>query len=280
MLDTTLSSNIASGVVNGSDPAPGAAMREVTVLSANIRGFTALANSLGAGRVVDLLNEYYTYMTDVVGAEDGVIDKLVGDAIIVLFGVPISHGDAADRAVATARRMHRALKLMNELRGVPMLQIGVGLGSGPAIAGLIGQPDRMTYTVIGEPADLAARIERVSKAYGARILICGETFSRLTCKVPARRLDLVQLPGRDTPTELYEIFVDDPGIAASGWLAAFDAGVSAYLEGDFVAAQHHLARAKELNPDDILAVMLAQRCRRLALSHAGPWTGAWKLSDR
>jgi len=280
MLDTTLSSDVASNAINGSAAAPGAAIREVTVLAANIRGFAALARNLGAARVVDLLNEYYSYMADVVGAEDGVIDKLIGDAIVVLFGVPISHGDAADRAVAAARRMHRALKLMNELRGVPMLQIGIGLGSGPAIAGLIGQPDRMTYTVIGEPADLASRIERVSKAYGARILICGETFSRLTCPVAARRLDVVLLPGRDSPTELYEVFVDDPGPAAGEWLDAFDAGVSAYLEGDFTAAQNHLARAKELNTDDMLAVMLAQRCRRLGLASADQWTGAWKLSDR
>jgi adenylate cyclase len=278
MLDTTLSSG-EGGAINSSAAAPGAAMREVTVLAANIRGFTALAKSLGAGRVIDLLNEYYTYMADVVGAEDGVIDKLVGDAIIVLFGVPISHGDAADRAVAAAQRMHRALKLMNEMRGIPALQVGVGLGSGPAIAGLIGLPDRMSYTVIGEPASLASRIERVSKAYGARILICGETFSRLTCPVAARRLDVVLLPGRDTPIELYEVFAEDPGNAATGWLAAFDAGVSAYLEGDFIVAQTHLADARELNPDDVMATMLAQRCRRLALGHGGLWTGAWKLSD-
>ena len=70
-----------------------------------------------------------------------------------------------------------------------------------------------------------------------------------------------------------------PQWVATGWLAAFDAGVSAYLEGDFIVAQTHLADARELNPDDVMATMLAQRCRRLALGHGGLWTGAWKLSD-
>jgi adenylate cyclase len=255
-------------------------MREVTVLCADIRGFAPLAETLGARRVVDLLNECFSYMADVIGAEDGIIDKFIGDAIMVLFGVPTSHGDDADRAVAAARRMIRALKLMNEVRGAPTLRIGIGLSSGPAIAGQIGSPDRKNYTVIGEPAKLASRIEGVAKAYGADIVICGETFNRLTRPVPIRRVDVVILPGREQPTAIYEVFVEDPGAGAAGWLEEFDAGVIAYLAGDFVAAQTHLLRAKALNPDDMMAVVLAQRCRRLGQSDNSEWTGAWRMPDR
>jgi len=279
LLEKTMSSNVAKAMIDDSEAALGGAMREVSVLFADIRGFTPLAETLGARRVVDLLNEYFSYMADVIGAEDGIIDKYIGDAIMVLFGVPTSRGDDADRAVAAARRMHRALKLMNELRGGPVLKIGIGLGSGPAIAGQIGSPERMNYTVIGAPANLASRIEGLTKTYGANILICGETHKRLTRPVPARKLDVVILQGRETPTEIFEIFVEDTA-AATGWLDEFDAGVAAYLAGDFVVAQAHLARAKDLNPDDIMAGVLAQRCRRLGLRSPGEWAGAWKLTEK
>jgi class 3 adenylate cyclase/ActR/RegA family two-component response regulator len=279
LLEKTMSSNVARAMIDNSDAALGGAMREVSVLFADIRGFTPLAETLGARRVVDLLNEYFSYMADVIGAEDGIIDKYIGDAIMVLFGVPTSRGDDADRAVAAARRMHRALKLMNELRGGHVLKIGIGLGSGPAIAGQIGSPERMNYTVIGAPANLASRIEGLTKIYGANILICGETYKRLTRPVPARKLDVVILQGRETPTEIFEIFVEDIA-AATGWLDEFDAGVTAYLAGDFVVAQAHLARAKDLNPDDVMAGVLAQRCRRLGLRSPGDWAGAWKLTEK
>jgi class 3 adenylate cyclase/ActR/RegA family two-component response regulator len=278
LLERTVSSGVPRAMIDSSDTALGGAMREVTVLFADIRGFTELAESLGARRVVDLLNEYFSYMTDAIGTEDGIIDKHIGDAIMVLFGAPRSHGDDADRAVAAARRMHRALKLMNELGGGPALRIGIGLSSGPVIAGQIGAPDRMSYTVIGAPANLASRIEGVTRAYGSSILICGETFRRLTRAVPAREVDVVMLPGRETPTEIHEVFVEDPGDAATEWLEQFDAGFRAYQAGDFVAAQQHFACVKDLNPDDQMAGVLAQRCRRLVLRSAGEWTGAWKVS--
>jgi class 3 adenylate cyclase/CheY-like chemotaxis protein len=279
LLERTMSPGVTKATIDNPEATLGGAMREVTVLIADIRGFSALAESLGARRVVELLNEYYTYMADVIGLEDGIIDKYVGDAAMALFGVPRSHGDDADRAVAAARRMHRVLKLMNELRGGPALSIGIGLGSGPVIAGPIGTPERMTYSVIGAPVNLASRIEGLTRANGSSILICGETFQRLTRAVPARVVDVVILPGRETPTVIYEVFVEDPGDAATEWLGEFDAGFRAYQAGDFVAAQQHFARVKNLNPHDVMAGVLAQRCRRLVLRSAGEWTGAWKVTE-
>jgi class 3 adenylate cyclase/DNA-binding NarL/FixJ family response regulator len=279
LLEKTMSSDVARAMIE--TPATlGGAMREATILFADIRGFTPLAETLGARRAIDLLNEYFSYMADVIGAEGGIIDKFIGDAVMVLFGVPTSHGNDADRAVATARNMHRALALMNERHAGTVLRIGVGLGSGPVIAGRVGSPDRMNYTVIGDPANLASRIEGVTKAYGSGILICGETFKRLTRPVAARKVDVIILNGREAPTAVYEVFVEEPGAAATEWLGEFDAGVSAYVAGDFIAAQAHLARAKAANPDDMMAGVLARRCRQLDLRTAGEWTGAWKLTEK
>jgi adenylate cyclase len=135
-------------------------------------------------------------------------------------------------------------------------------------------------TVIGDPVNLASRIEGAAKAYGSGILICDTTFKRLTRPVPARKVDVVMAYGLQTPSAVYEIFVEDPGSEAKEWLGEFDAGVNAYVAGDFVTAQEHLARAKAINPKDTVAGVLAQRCRRLSLRPAGEWTGAWKLTEK
>jgi class 3 adenylate cyclase/DNA-binding NarL/FixJ family response regulator len=280
LLEKTMSSDVARTMIETPEAVLEGAMCEVTILFCDIRGFTPLAEALGARRVVDLLNEFFSYMADVVGDAGGIVDKFTGDGIMALFGAPKSHGDDADRAVATARNMHRALRLMNERRAWPAIRIGVGLGSGPVIAGQIGAPDRMNYTVIGDPANLASRIEGVTKPYSSNILICAETFKRLTRPIPARKVDVIMLRGRETPTAVYEVFVEDPGATATEWLGEFDAGLSAYLTGDFVAAQAHLARAKHVNPDDMMADVLSQRCRRLGLRAAGEWTGAWQLTEQ
>ena len=160
------------------------------------------------------------------------------------------------------------------------LKIGVALCSGPVIAGQVGAPDRMNYTVIGDPVNLASRIEGAAKAYGSSILICEATFKRLTRPVPCRKVDVVMAYGLQTPSAVYEVFVEDPGAEAAEWLGEFGAGVDAYVAGDFTTAQAHLARAKAVNPDDTMAGVLARRCRRLGLRPAGEWTGAWKLTEK
>jgi class 3 adenylate cyclase/ActR/RegA family two-component response regulator len=280
LLNKTMSSSVVRAVMSADTPTLGGEMRDVSVLFADIRGFTALATALGAHAIVDLLNEYFSYMTDVITAEGGMVDKFIGDGLMALFGLPNGHGDDADRAVAAARKMQRALTLLSERHAGPPLRIGIGVCTGPVVAGQIGSPERMNYTVIGEAANLASRLETATKLYGSQILICGETRSRLRRPVPARQIDLVTVAGMDTPTEVHEVFVHEPGPTATGWLDAFDSGLKAYLGGEIRAALDHLMRAAAANPEDTTARVLAQRCRRLALLKPGEWTGHWSLDER
>jgi adenylate cyclase len=280
LLNKTMSSGVARAVMTAPAPMLGGEMRDVTVLFADIRGFTPLAAALGAHAVVDLLNEYFSYMTDVIAAEGGVVDKFIGDGLMALFGLPTAHGDDADRAVAAARNMQRALRLLSERPESPALRIGIGVCTGPVVAGQIGSPDRMNYTVIGEAANLAARLEGATKLYGNQILICDETLSRLRRPVPLRQIDVVTMMGLKTPTALHEVFVDEPGATAAEWLASFDSGLKAYLDGEITVALGYLARAAAANPEDNVTRLLAQRCRRIALLKPGEWTGSWTLDER
>jgi len=279
LLNKTMSSAVAEAVMTAS-PTLGGELREVSVLFADIRGFTALATALGAHAVVDLLNEYFSYMTDVIVAEGGMVDKFMGDGLMALFGLPTGHGDDADRAVAAARKMQRALTLLSERQAGPPLRIGIGVCTGPVVAGQIGSPARLNYTVIGEAVNLASRLETATKLYGSQILICGETRSRLRRPVPARQIDRVTVAGMDTPTEVHEVFVHEPGPTAAGWLGAFDMGLKAYLSGEIRAALDHLMRAAAANSEDTTTRVLAQRCRRLALLKPGEWAGHWSLDER
>jgi class 3 adenylate cyclase/ActR/RegA family two-component response regulator len=280
LLNKTMSSGLARTVMTAPAPKLGGEMRDVTIMFADIRGFTALATTLGAHAVVDLLNEYFSYMTDVIVAEGGLVDKFIGDGLMALFGLPTARGDDADRAVAAARNMQRALALLRKRPEIPKLRIGIGICTGPVVAGQIGSPDRMNYTVIGESVNLAARLEGATKTYGCPILICGETRSRLRRLAPVRAIDLVKVMGMETPTELHEVFTEEPGAAATESLACFDKGLKAYLDGEAMIALDHFARATVANPDDSVARVLAHRCRRLALLKPGEWKGCWSLDER
>jgi class 3 adenylate cyclase/ActR/RegA family two-component response regulator len=280
MLNKAMSSGIARAMMTVPSPTLGGEIRDATILFADIRGFTSLATTLGAHEVVDLLNQYFSYMTDVIGAEGGIVDKFIGDGLMALFGLPTAYGDDADRAIAAARNMQRALRLLNERRTGPSLQIGIGVCTGPVVAGQIGSPDRMNYTVIGAVANLATRLEGATKIYGSQILICGETFSRLRRPVAARKIDMVSVTDMETATILHEVFVEEPDAGATGWLTSFDAGLKAYLDGEFAAALDHLMCAAAANPADITTRLLAQRCRRLGLLKPGKWSGCWKLDHK
>jgi class 3 adenylate cyclase/ActR/RegA family two-component response regulator len=280
LLNKTMSSEVAQAAMTVDTPTLGGEIRDVTVLFADIRGFTARATALGAHAIVDLLNQYFSYMTDVITAEGGMVDKFIGDGLMALFGLPNAHGDDADRAVAAARKMQRALSLLAERHAGPPLRIGIGLSTGPVVAGQIGSPARMNYTVIGEAANLASRLEAATKLYGSQILICGETRARLRRPVPARQIDVVKVPGMEMPTVVHDVFVHEPGPTAAEWLGSFGAGLKAYLDGDVAVALTHLVRAAAANPDDIATRVLAQRCRRLAQLKPGEWTGYWSLDER
>ncbi|MFN7167288.1 MAG: response regulator [Pannonibacter sp.] len=286
VLARTQSNPVARIMMDQGPDALAGAMLPATILFSDIRNFTSLAEALGPQGTVRLLNDYFSFMADVLRDQGGVIDKYIGDAIMALFGVPQPTGGDADRAVEAARVMLRALDLVNERRrdGLPEpLRIGIGLATGTVLAGNIGSPDRMNYTVIGDAANLSSRLEGITKTYGASILACGETVSRLSRPVPMRLVDVVRVKGQDRPTEVYEIFVEAPAASEANWLDAHATGFSAYRIGSFAMAEAAFGRALELAPQDLASATLLTRCRALARdpeTFAMPWDGVWSLKEK
>ncbi len=187
-----------------------------TILFADIRGFTRMSENMEPARVVELLNEFFTEMTDLIFENGGTLDKYLGDGVMALFGAPLPKPDDALRAVKTAIEMQRSLSRLNrnaEERGQKALLMGVGVNTGTVTAGNIGSTKRMDYTVIGDAVNLASRL--CSNAAGRQILISESTFRNLNGDFPSLKLEPIRVKGKEKPVEIYEVVWAEPVPAAS-----------------------------------------------------------------
>jgi len=215
----------------------GGEKRELTVLFSDIRGFTTLSEAMAPEDLVKLMNEYFTVMTEKVFQQRGSLDKYIGDAIMALFGAPVAEPRHAACACRAAIEMVRALQPLREswrARGIPSIDIGVGINTGPMVVGNMGSASRFNYTVVGDAVNLASRIEHLNKEYGTSILLSEYTYEPVKDEFrAAREVDMVRVRGRAQPVRLYELFADDHAFA---WLDEYRAAYAVMREGDMLRA--------------------------------------------
>ncbi len=181
---------------------------KVTILFTDIRGFTTISERMDPQQLVGLLNEYFTEMVSIVMQEDGVVDKYIGDAIMAVFGAPVSKPEDAIHAVRAAVRMRRALENLNVRlveRGIPALRTGIGIHTGEVVAGNIGSDKRMEYTVIGDPVNVASRLETSTKELGVDVLISEDTFQMAKDVIEVRAVREITVKGRARSIMAYEV---------------------------------------------------------------------------
>ncbi len=202
-----LSPAIAERIVQNPDAIQlGGENQTVTILFSDIRGFTRMSEHMEPHAVVELLNQYFSEMTDIIFDSGGTLDKYLGDGIMVLYGAPLPMPDAPLRAAKAAIEMQRSLAGLNaewESRGQQPLRMGVGVNTGAVTAGNIGSPKRMDFTVIGDAVNLSSRL--CSNAAAGQILISESTYQQLNGKIPARRLPPIMVKNKEKPVELYEV---------------------------------------------------------------------------
>ncbi len=178
----------------------------VAVLFSDIRNFTTLSERFDAEEVVTMLNEYFTLMIDPIFKYEGTLDKFIGDAIMAVFGAPVSHDDDAERAVRAALEMRAALKHYNRLRaqrGEDPIETGIGIALGDAVSGNIGSERRMDYTVIGDTVNVASRLEGLSKNYETKVLINEGIYLAVKDKIPCVDLGPAQVKGKEGNVRIY-----------------------------------------------------------------------------
>jgi len=186
----------------------GGQRRQMTVLFSDIRGFTTVSEKGQPEEIVAILNEYFTRMVEIVFEHKGTLDKFVGDMVMALFGAPLDDPNHAEHAVDAALKMIRELNRLNEkwaAEGRPALDIGIGISTGPMIAGNIGSEAIMSYTVIGDSVNLGARLESLNKEYGTRIIISEATRDALPGRYQLRPLGDVVVKGKTRPVAIFEV---------------------------------------------------------------------------
>lgn len=182
----------------------GGEKREVAILFADIRGFTAFSESMAAEMVVEVLNECFRDITELVFKYKGTFDKYVGDCIMAFYGAPLSYGDDIERCVRTAMEMQRIFERITEKWTDPRMKalgLGIGINFGEVVVGNIGSERLMDYTVIGDHVNVAARLEQT--AQGGQILISEEVYQRVQNIVRASQLAPITVKGKREPVVAY-----------------------------------------------------------------------------
>jgi len=277
---------LADQLVRRNEDLLGGKSIETTILFSDVRNFTTVAEELGPSGTVTLLNEYFTLMVDCIQAHGGMLDKFIGDAIMAAFGLPVAHDDDPDRGVKAAIAMIEALFEWNARRaadGRKPIDMGVGINTDLVVAGNIGSPKRMDFTVIGDGVNLASRLESACKTYRARILVSEHTHRRLRGVYRSREIDRVIVKGKTEPVAVFEILdyhSDDSFPNVLDAIHAFRDGYARYQRGEWDAAIEAFGAGLRANPADGVAELYVDRCLQLRADPPPSWTGVWSMTTK
>jgi adenylate cyclase len=176
--------------------------QKLTVMFSDIRGFTSMAEHMTPQQTVDILNDYFTAMTERIFEREGTLDKFLGDGLMCLFGAPFSKGEDAVNAVRTAVDMQHVLLQINRDFQKP-LRMGIGINTGPAVVGYMGASRRMDYTAIGDVVNVASRL--TAHAAPEQILISAATREDIGKALPVRALEPIRVKGKTDAIEVFEV---------------------------------------------------------------------------
>jgi len=181
---------------------------DASVMFSDIRSFTSLAESLPPAETIELLNSYYTLMFDAIGSQGGVVNQMVGDGLMAMFGAPLPRPDHAERAVLAGLEMLELVAGFNREQAVqdkPEIRIGIGIASGQVIAGYTGTERRVTYTCVGDTVNLAAHLEAHTKIVGQPLLFEDNTRAALSSGIRVADHGPVQFKSRTLPVRVYSV---------------------------------------------------------------------------
>jgi adenylate cyclase len=279
-----MSERVLEKVMDAGESVLGGASQDVTILFSDIRNFTGLSEQMNARQMVETLNDYFTEMVDVIFEHGGTLDKFIGDAIMAVFGAPFTTPEDPDKAAHAAIEMMARLQAFNRKQMVqkgPTLDIGVGINSGAVVAGTIGSPRRMDYTVIGDQVNLAARIEAANKHFGTKILVSEYTAAKFQQAYRMREIDRVKVTGRQAPVALYDILdyhSDETFPGVDEVIAAYSEGLGHYRQRRWREGAKSFAEALQANPNDRPTQIFLHRCWTLAAQPPDEsWTGVSEL---
>lgn len=304
LFGTYVSPEVVESMVNsGEDPKLGGQTAEITAFFSDVQSFSTFSEKLDAERLVALMIDYLTAMTDILVYRGGTLDKYIGDAIVGMFGAPLHFPDHAHRACsATIEMQRRQGELREKWRSeggwpdiVYQMQTRIGLNTGPAVIGNMGSPRRFNYTMMGDTVNLAARCESGAKSYGVYTMVTGETRAGAVAvkdDIAFRYLDKIVVKGRSQPAEIFEVlgFAAELPQATSDCIGIYEQGIARYLARDWDRAREAFERSAKLEPHQpgILAgcdtnpslVMIDRAGKMKANPPADDWDGRYVMTSK
>ena len=257
--------------------------RDVAILFSDIRSFTSISEMNKPETIVAFLNRYFTTMCTIIKKHGGTIDKFIGDAIMALFGAPVSYEDNARRALAAAYEMREALPSvpLEDLVLPPGMtfNIGIGIHYGDVIVGSIGSSDKTDYSVIGDNVNLASRMEGLTKTYGSMILVTDAVKKDIykttggTDGFEFRYLDDVKVKGKEKAVPIYAIDRNREEFSEA-YRDFYTKGFELYKEGNWTLAREYFEKAVSEINDDKAANLMLERCIEFEKNPPENWDGA------
>jgi adenylate cyclase len=259
--------------------------RDMTVLFSDIRGFTTLSERMTPEALAAFINEYLSPMTAIVFDEKGTLDKYIGDALMAFWNAPLDQPDHALRACRAAVKMLEkldALKKVWKEKGLPELEIGIGVNSGPMVVGNMGSDVRVDYTVLGDAVNLGSRLEGTNKEYDTRIIISESTWLQAKDELSCRRLGAVRVKGKRVPVGIYELRgIGKPSASEATAIALFEQALVLFSNQNFEQAAVKFREVLEIWPtDSSTRRYLAQIDAFAAQPPPADWDGVASLTTK
>ena len=264
----------------------GGERRFITIFFSDLANFASLSEQYEPEKIVSLLNDYFTEMSQIILDSKGIIDKYQGDSIMAFWGAPIPLQDHAVMACLAALACQGRMETINNKlcnQGFPPLAMRVGIHSGEAIVGNMGSIQRFDYTVIGDNVNLASRLEWVNKQFGTEIIISEDTYQLARERIEARELDLITVPGREKLIRIFQLLGEKDKITRDDKRVKnlFEDGLKLYRMREFEEAQKKFTKVMEIGSDDQPSQIFVARCRDLIdAPPSANWDGVFRLKEK
>jgi len=264
----------------------GGEKRVITAFFSDVQGFTSISEKLSPEKLVEILNEFLTEMTDIILKHEGTVDKFEGDAIIAFFGAPNDlENHAATACSASIDMQNRLVRLREKWKaeGNPELMMRIGLCSGPAVVGNMGSKNRMDYTMMGDTVNTAARLEGVNKVYGTYTLVSETTYRAAGQGFIFREIDKINVVGKKEPISVYQLLgiAGDSDARMRQVCDLYARGLQAYQSQEWAQAIGFFNALLKIAPEDGPSLSLLGRCQTLRDNPPGKdWNGTFVIKHK
>jgi len=260
---------------------------EASIMFSDIEGFTSISEGKKPKELVEFLNTYFSTASDIFLKHDGTIDKFIGDAVMVQFGIPLKNPNHRLLAVRAAYEFSRVVYEMTKearAKGEPVFSTRIGINTGTMVVGYIGGRTKKEYTVIGDTVNLASRLEGVNKFYGTSLMISEATASeQVIDEFMLREMDLIRVKGKKLPIKIYEVFCKKNEATEQKLkiIQTFESALKLYREQQWSDAILMFNTVLKLDEKDYASKMYIERCEEYRTNPPPKeWDGVYVMTSK